>query len=220
MHTWLANETQPYPTADYPIFVAEVASTLNENLLLHEMLRRAGDDATRLQLLGSYLDSLRGTLFRQTQFAEFELAIHEKAERGETLTGENLSELYLRLAREYHGHDAGVCRVPERVAAEWAGIPHFYMNFYVYQYATSVVAATSLAQAIREEASRGETSRRDAYLDMLRAGGSRYAIELLADAGVDMTGSAPFDAAVAEMRRVMDEMERIMLPLRSPLMPR
>jgi oligoendopeptidase F len=209
MHTWLANQAQPYPTADYPIFVAEVASTLNENLLLHEMLRRARDDATRLQLLGSYLDSLRGTLFRQTQFAEFELAIHEQAERGGTLTGENLSELYLRLVREYHGHDAGVCQVPDRIAVEWAAIPHFYMNFYVYQYATSVVAATSLAQAIRDEAARGETRRRDAYLDMLRAGGSRYAIDLLRAAGVDMTSSAPFDAAMAEMNRVMDEMERI-----------
>ncbi len=211
MHTWLASGAQPYATADYPIFVAEVASTLNENLLLHEMLGRARDDATRLFLLGSYLDHIKGTLFRQVQFAEFELAAHEMAQRGETLTGDNLSELYLRLTREYYGHDRGVCRVDERIASEWASVPHFYMNFYVYQYATSFVASTALAKAIREEAAahRG-TAHRDAYLDMLRAGGSRYPIDLLRAAGVDMTTSAPFDATIAEMNAIMDEMEHIL----------
>ena len=105
MHTFLSHAAQPYPTADYPIFVAEVASTFNENLLIHYMLGRAKDDATRLFLLGTLLDGLRTTLFRQTQFAEFELAIHEQAERGEPLTGENLSTLYLKIARDYYGHD-------------------------------------------------------------------------------------------------------------------
>ena len=213
MHTFLSYAAQPYPTADYPIFVAEVASTFNENLLIHFMLGRAKDDATRLFLLGTLLDGLRTTLFRQTQFAEFELAFHEQAERGEPLTGENLSTLYLKIAREYYGHDkkgGTVCQVDDLLAIEWAYVPHFYYNFYVYQYATSMVASTYLARAVREEEKTGKTARRDAYLKMLSSGSSKYAIDLLKDAGVDMTTSVPFDAAIAEMNGTMDEMERIL----------
>jgi len=208
MHTWLAYAAQPYPTSDYPIFVAEVASTLNENLLLHHMLGQVKDDATRLLLLGSHLEGMRTTLFRQTQFAEFELAMHEMADRGETLTGEGLSKLYLRITRDYYGHDAGICEVPEVMAIEWAFVPHFHYDFYVYQYATSLVASTTIARGIREE-KRG-TKARDAYLDMLRAGGSDYPIELLRRAGVDMTTSKPFAAAMAEMNAIMDQMEGIL----------
>ncbi len=212
IHFFLASAAQPFATHDYSIFVAEVASTLNEDLLVHHLLARAKDDARRLFLLGSYLDGLRGTLFRQTQFADFELQFHEKAERGETLTGENLSDLYLNTARAYYGHDAGVCEVPDLVAVEWAFVPHFHRPFYVYQYATSIVAATSIAKAIRDEAARrgGGTRARDAYLAMLRKGGSEYPIDLLREAGVDMTTSRPFDAAVAELNGVMDEMEKIL----------
>jgi oligoendopeptidase F len=218
MHSWYAMTSQPYPTYDYPVFVAEVASTLNEDLLLHHMLGKARDDETRLALLGSHLDVVRQTLFRQAQFAEFELAMHERAERGEPLTGEILGDLYLGIVRAYYGHDQGVTQVDDLMAVEWAFIPHFYSPFYVYQYATSMVASTALARAIREEARTGKTARRDAYLDMLRAGGSRYAIDLLRSAGVDMTTSAPFDAAVAEMNATMDEMERI-LASRKPATP-
>jgi len=212
MHTYLSYAAQPYPTADYPIFVAEVASTFNENLLVHHLLGQAKDDESRLFLLGTLLDGLRTTLFRQTQFAEFELAFHEQAERGEPLTGENLSQLYLKIAREYYGHDKGVCQVDDLLAVEWAYVPHFYYDFYVYQYATSMVASTSLARAVRQEMQEktGKTTRRDAYLKMLSSGSSRYAIDLLKDAGVDMTTSAPFDAAIAEMNATMDEMERIL----------
>jgi oligoendopeptidase F len=217
MHTFLSYAAQPFPTSDYPIFVAEVASTFNENLLIHYMLDRAKDDATRLFLLGTLLDGLRTTLFRQTQFAEFELAFHEQAERGEPLTGENLSQLYLKIVRDYYGHGKQgqiVCQVDDLLAIEWAYVPHFYYDFYVYQYATSMVASTSLARAVREEAETakktGKTPRRDAYLKMLSSGSSRYAIDLLKDAGVDMTTSAPFDAAIAEMNGTMDEMERIL----------
>jgi oligoendopeptidase F len=220
MHTFLSYAAQPFPTADYPIFVAEVASTFNENLLIHYMLDHAKDDPTRLFLLGTLLDGLRTTLFRQTQFAEFELAFHEQAERGEPLTGENLSQLYLKIARDYYGHDKKVCEVDDLMAIEWAYVPHFYYDFYVYQYATSMVASTSLARAVREEAETaqktnpghtpGKTPRRDAYLKMLSSGSSQYAIDLLKEAGVDMTTSAPFDAAIAEMNATMDEMERIL----------
>jgi oligoendopeptidase F len=211
MHTALTYAAQPYPTSDYSIFVAEVASTFNENLLIHDMLGRAKDDATRLFLLGTQLDGLRTTLFRQTQFAEFELAFHERAERGEPLTGEALSKLYLEQVREYYGHAKKICQVDDLIAVEWANVPHFYYNFYVYQYATSMVASTSLARAVREEAAAGKgTAKRDAYLKMLSLGSSKAPIDLLKDAGVDMTTSAPFDAAMAEMNATMDEMERIL----------
>jgi len=214
IHTALSYEAQPYPTSNYALFVAEVASTLNENLLLHHMLGQTKDDATRLALLGNYLDGARGTLFRQTQFADFELAMHEKAERGETLTGENLSKLYLDTVRAYYGHDKGVCQVDELLGIEWAFIPHFHRPFYVYQYATSFVASTALARGIREEAAAKKgTAKRDAYLKMLASGGSDYPIELLKKAGVDMTTSKPFDATIAEMNATMDEMEKILARL-------
>jgi oligoendopeptidase F len=126
------------------------------------------------------------------------------------VTGENLSKLYLKIARDYYGHDKKVCQVDDVLAIEWAYVPHFYYGFYVYQYATSMVASTSLARAVRAEVETGQTTRRDAYLTMLASGSSKYAIDLLKEAGVDMTTSAPFDAAVAEMNATMDEMERIL----------
>jgi oligoendopeptidase F len=210
MHTFLAYLHQPFQTAEYSTFVAEVASTLNENLLLHLMLGKAKDDATRLALLGNALDTLRITLFRQALFADFELSVHQRAERGEPITGEQLSALYLKLLRDYYGHDAGVCQVDDVMAIEWAYIPHFYYDFYVYQYSTSIVASTSIARAIRDEARSGKTRARDAYLAMLSSGGSKYPVELLREAGVDMTTSKPFDAAIAEMNAIMDEMETIL----------
>lgn len=210
IHTYLANRTQPYASSDYAIFVAEVASTLNEQLLFQHLLAKTTDDATRLALLGEQLDRMRGTIFRQTLFAEFELAIHELAEKGESLTGEKLTALYLQLTRDYYGHAEGVCRVDDVIGYEWAYIPHFYRSFYVYQYATSMTASSALALAIQAEAQKGKTAARDRYLAMLRAGGSRYPVELLRTAGVDPTTSAPFDAAMKEMNRVMDEMEKIL----------
>lgn len=212
MHSYFADKTQPYATHDYPIFIAEVASTLNENLLVHTMLEKAKTDDERLFLLGSQLDGLRTTLFRQGLFAEFELRAHEMAEKGEPLTGDALSTMYLKLLREYYGHEQGVCNVDELYAAEWAYIPHFYYNFYVYQYATSVIASVSLADGIRAErlGSKPSTAKRDAYIGMLSAGSSKYAYDMLKDAGVDLATSKPFEAAMREMNKVMDEMEAIL----------
>jgi oligoendopeptidase F len=204
MHSYLAAQAQPFPTADYPIFVAEVASTVTENFLVRDVVKHAKSDEERLFYLGSYLDGLRTTLFRQTQFAEFELRIHEMVERGEPLTGDSLNALYLDILKKYYGDEAGVTRIRDLYAAEWAYIPHFYYNFYVYQYATSVVAAVSIADRIRSEGTAED------YLAMLSAGSSRYAFDLLKDAGVDMTTSKPFDAAMREMNRIMDEMETIL----------
>jgi oligoendopeptidase F len=210
MHTFLANQAQPFPTSDYPTFVAEVASTLNEALLFDFMMGKARDDATRLALLGSRLDTLRTVLFRQAQFAEFELKVHEAAERGDPVTGETLTALYLKIAREYYGHDLGVCTVDDLIGIEWAFVPHFYYDFYVFQYATSLVASSSLASRILAEGKQGKTAARDAYLAMLSAGGARFPMDLLRSAGVDMNSSAPFEAAMKEMNATMDQMEKIL----------
>jgi oligoendopeptidase F len=210
MHTYLADRRQPYVTHNYATFVAEVASTLNENLLLHYMLDRTTDKQTRLFLLGRYLENLRTTLFRQTLFAEFELKIHEMAERGQPLSGDNLTKTYLDILRTYYGDAAGVCKVDALYGIEWTYIDHFYYNFYVYQYATSIVASTAIANGIRDEARLEQgTKHRDAYLNMLSSGSSKYPIDLLKGAGVDMTTSAPFQAAMREMNSVMDEMDKL-----------
>jgi len=206
MHSYLANAAQPYPTAEYSIFIAEVASTFNEALLLDRMLRGAKSEEERLYYLGSYLEGLRGTFFRQTMFAEFELAIHEAVERGEALTGQRLSAMYLELLRRYHGHDAGVVRIDDAYAVEWAYIPHFYYNFYVYQYATSLAASALLAQRVLA----GEAGARERYLALLRAGGSRYPYELLVEAGVDLASEAPYRALEQRMTWILDEIETIL----------
>lgn len=213
MHSYLSTGKQPYVTSDYATFVAEVASTFNENLFFHHMLDKTQDDTMKLFLLGSYLDNLRTTLFRQTLFAEFELKIHQAVEKGEPLTGEGLTKLYRGLLKEYYGDAAGVCKVDDLYGIEWAYIPHFYYNFYVYQYATSVIASVSLAEGVigADAVKSGKaTGNRDAYLTMLASGSSKYPIELLKGAGVDMTTSAPFGAAMREMNRIMDAMETIL----------
>ena len=150
MHSYLSNRTQPFPCADYTIFVAEVASTLNEALLAEHLLEHASDDERRF-LLATELDGIRATLFRQTMFAEFELQLHESIESGETLTGSRLGAAYLDLQRQYHGHDEGVVEVPDAYQVEWAAVPHFHYNFYVYQYATGIVAAQALARGLGSE---------------------------------------------------------------------
>jgi len=205
MHSCLANRTQPYATADYSIFIAEVASTFNEALLLDRMLKNVANDDQRLTLLGSYVENLRGTFFRQTMFAEFELTTHEVAECGKALTGERLSQIYGDLLRRYHGHGADVLRIDDLYTVEWAYIPHFYRNFYVYQYATSLAASTQLAQEVLQ----GEPGARDRYLGLLEAGGSRYPYELLGDAGIDLASPAPYQALAARMSWAMDEIEKI-----------
>jgi oligoendopeptidase F len=206
MHSHFSNRTQPYPTADYSIFVAEVASTFNEAMLQESLMKRANDREERLFLLSGQLDGFRATLFRQTMFAEFELLIHEKVERGESLTGEALSAIYLDLVRAYHGHDEGICEVDERHAVEWAVVPHFHYNFYVYQYATGITAATALSEAILAE----EPGARDRYLTFLSSGGSDYPLELLRRAGVDLTRPEPYEATMRSMSRALDRLESLL----------
>ncbi len=206
MHSYFSNKHQPYPTSHYSIFVAEVASTLNEALLLDYMLKTVQDESIRLTLLGNYLDGIRGTVFRQTQFSEFELKMHETAEKGEALTGESFSELYDAIVKRYYGHETSICIVDDEIKIEWAHIPHFYYHFYVYQYATSFTASSALSEQILA----GDEEATKRFLQLLSSGGSDYPIELLKKAGVDMTTSHPFDLTMKKMNRVMDEMENIL----------
>ncbi|HNS22051.1 MAG TPA: oligoendopeptidase F [Sedimentisphaerales bacterium] len=206
LHSYYSNKSQPFPLANYATFVAEVASTFNETLLIHKMLREIENDEVRLSLLMTHLDEIRGTVFRQTQFAEFELRMHEAAERGEPLTGDAFTKLYARIVRDYYGHDQGVCLVDDLYTVEWAYIPHFYYNFYVYQYSTSFTAATALA----EETLSGSEDAARRYLRLISAGGSDYPIAILKEAGVDMTTPEPFQKTMAVMNRTMDQIEEIL----------
>lgn len=206
MHSYLTNKKQHFANANYSIFVAEVASTLNEELLNDYMLQQIKDDKIRLAILGNYLEGAKGTLFRQTQFAEFESMIHEKVTRGEALTGEDFDEMYLDLTKRYYGHDKNVCIVDDYVKSEWSYIPHFYYNFYVYQYATSFTASTALSEKVLK----GTDEDRKKYLDFLASGSTKYPVELLIDAGVDMNTSEPFDLTIAKINNVMAEMETIL----------
>lgn len=206
MHSRLANLTQPFPVAAYSTYTAEIASTLNEALLLEQMLKVSTNDSERLFYLGSALEGLRGTFFRQTMFAEFELAIHEKVEKGEALTGEKLTQIYGDILRRYHGHDQKVLTIDDYVTIEWAYIPHFYYNFYVYQYATSIAAS----QAFAEKIVAGQPGAVDTYLGLLKSGGSDYPYELVKKAGVDLASPEPYRALFKRMNRIMDEIEAIL----------
>ncbi len=206
MQSYYSNKVQPFATASYPIFVAEVASTFNEALLIDYMLKNIKDDATKLSLLGNYLEGIKSTVFRQTQFAEFELRAHEMAEKGEPITGEALDKLYAEMTRKYYGHDQGVTVVDDYVAHEWAFIPHFYRTYYVFQYATSFTASAALSEKVMA----GDPAATKRFLSFLSAGGSKYPIDLLKDAGVDMTTDEPLELTMKKMNRVMDEMEKLL----------
>ena len=206
IHTMLAQEHNPYETVGYATFTAEVASTTNEVLLQEHMLAQDISDQERLFYLGTALEAVRGTFFRQVMFAEFELRIHEMVEAGEALSGEKMTAVYEQLLRQYHGADAGVMTIDPAYAVEWAFIPHFYRNFYVFQYATSIAGGTRFAERFLT----GDDQARDDYLAVLSAGGSRYAYELLREYGIDLATDAPYDALIARMDRVMDEIEAIL----------
>ena len=206
MQSYFSNKTQPYPLAGYKTFVAEVASTFNEVLLFNFMIKNVQDNDIKLSLLMNWLDGFKGTLFRQTQFAEFEKKIHEEVEKGKPLTGDYLSEIYGDILKKYYGNDQKTCIIDKYINIEWANIPHFYMNFYVFQYSTSFTASISLAEKVMNK----EPAALEKYLKFLGAGGSDYPINLLKNAGVDMTSSEPFDKTIQAMSKVMDEIETIL----------
>lgn len=205
MHSWLANRTQTFANANYSIFTAEIASTYNEALLLDHVLAEAESSDERLFYLGRELEGLRGTFFRQSMFAEFELRIHEAAEKGESLSADRFTQMYGDLSRAYHGHEEGTVTVDDAYTVEWAYIPHFYYNFYVYQYATSVAASSLLVERLRN----GEPNAAENYLALLASGGSEYPYEQLVAAGVDLAAPEPYEALMRRMGRIMDEIDTI-----------
>lgn len=200
MHSYFSNEKQPYETAEYRIMVAEVASTVNETLMMQYLLDRESDPVKRAYLLNQQLENYRTTCFRQTMFAEFELKAHRMAERGEPLTHESLSRVYRELNELYY---AGV-HVDDDIAAEWMRIPHFYNAFYVYQYATGICTATALARDILEN------NGRERYLAFLASGGSDYPIRLLQNAGVDLTDKRSIASALEVFVNGVDELTELL----------
>jgi oligoendopeptidase F len=206
VHSVLANKAQPWETARYATFIAETASIMNEMLLQDLVVGEAETAEEKLFYLGTGLEALRGTFFRQTMFAEFELAINEEVETGNVLTGAKLSNIYLELLKRYHGHDQGVVTIDDLYGIEWAFIPHFYYDFYVFQYATSIAAATELADKIGS----GDSGAQQDFINLLKAGGSDYPYQLMKRAGIDMATPAPYRALVSRMNKIMDEMEAIL----------
>ncbi len=204
IHSWFTRDAQPYQYGDYCIFLAEIASTTNENLLTEYLLKTAEDDKMKAAVINHYLDGFKGTVFRQTQFAEFEHKIHQADESGVPLTASFLTESYGDLNRHYYGEDL---TFDEEIALEWSRIPHFYYNYYVFQYATGFSAATAFAEMIKEE---GEPAV-ERYLNFLKAGSSDWPIEVLQTAGVDMTKPDPILKALDTFEKYLDEFEQVML---------
>ncbi len=205
MHSWYSNHAQPYHLADYRILVAEVASTTNEALLNHYMLSTTTDKATRAYLIDRHLDSFRGTLFRQTMFAEFERLIHERVESRQPLTAEGLDSAYYDLVKLYFGDSVAFDAEDEPIAWEWSRVDHFFYNFYVYKYATGMASAIAVASAILQE----REGALDRYLAFLRGGSSKYPLDLLREAGVDLTTPEPVASALAEFERLVGELEAL-----------
>ena len=202
MHSYLTRKNQPPQYGDYKIFVAEVASTVNENLMIEQLLAQDIEPQMRLYLLNQYLENFKGTVYRQTMFAEFEKIAHERIEAGEALSAEGLCQTYDNLVREYFGE--ALTMDPE-VRYEWARIPHFYRAFYVYKYATSYAAAVALSDAILKEGDKAVKP----YLEFLSLGGSKDPLDSLRHAGVDMTTPAPIDRALEKFAAILDETEKV-----------
>ncbi len=211
MHSYFSSKNQPYATAEYATFIAEIASTFNENLLIQYMLKNETDDMLKLYLLDNYLDQARGTIYRQALFSEFELAMHKRVEEGKSLTPDWLNSKYLELTREFYGHDKGVTQVDDYIQCEWSWIPHFFMNYYVFQYSTGMISSMALSNYVLH----GTDADREKYLTMLKSGGSDFPVEILKRAGVDMTKEESFDAGFARFNDLVAEMEKLVAKLKA-----
>jgi oligoendopeptidase F len=205
VHTLLANEVQPYPTANYSAFTAETASISNEMLLNDKLVAHARTNSEKLYYLGQGLELIRGSFFRQVMFAEFQLSIHQELEQGRALSGQRLTDLYCGVLKKYYGDAQGAMKIDPAYCIEWAFVPHFYYGFYVWQYATSIAGASQLTDAIE----RGDKDARTRFINMLKAGGSDYPYNLYRKAGLDMATPAPYQALVARMSRIMDQIEAL-----------
>jgi len=208
MHSYLADKAQPFVTSNYATFVAEIASTFNEELLLQRVLKTAKTDDERLYYLGTALEQIRATYFRQAMFTEFERDVHARVDKGEPMTGEALTKTYCDILKRYHGAAEGVVAIDDAYCVEWEYIPHFFFSndFYVYQYATSIAASSLFAKQVEAN----EPGALERYLNMLKAGGSNYPYELVKTAGVDLATPAPYQALAARMNSIMDEIEAIL----------
>jgi oligoendopeptidase F len=202
MHSYLSNKTQPYPKAHYTIFVAEVASTLNEGLMLQHLLKKADDKQKKLFLLNRHIDNTFGTFFHQVMYARFELMIHEAVEKGQALSPDTMNQIWEDLTKKYYG---AAITMDDFSKYKWSRIPHFYITYYVYQYATSYTAS----QAILDKFLAGEEGIIDKYLGLLSSGGSDYPINQLKMCGVDMTTPAPVEATLKLFAEQVDEVERL-----------
>jgi oligoendopeptidase F len=200
IHSYYARKYQPYVYGDYTLFVAEVASTTNEKLLIHHQIKNEKDPLKKLYLVNQELEQVRTTVFRQLMFAEFEKITHETIQQGTPMTGEDFNTLWLELNRKYFGE--GIV-IDKEIEIEWARIPHFYSDFYVYQYATGYAAASAFAESILSE---GEEAVKR-YLSFLKTGGSNYPVETLQAAGVDMTSKKPLEATVRRFNELLDMLE-------------
>ena len=203
LHSYYSNSAQPYATHDYTIFSAEVASTTNETLLLDHLLKTTTDKKKKMYLLNEYLESVRTTVFRQAMFAEFERDLYARAEAGEAITADMLDDMWSKLNVKYYGPQMVV---DKEIVSEWSRIPHFYYNFYVYQYVTGFSAANALASQILTE---GEPARKR-YIQFLQSGGSDYSIDLLNKAGVDMSSPEPIKITIQRFERMLGELEKLL----------
>lgn len=208
MHTVMADRAQPFEKSDYSLFIAETAAITNELLLNDYMVAHAKAENEKLYYLGQALESIRTTYFRQVQFAEFELAMHEAFEQGQALSGESLSRMYCTILRKYYGEAEGIMKIRPDYCLEWSYVSHFYEDFYVFKYATSIAGAAYFAEAIHSEG----PPARERFLALLRAGGSDYPYPLYVQAGADLATPGPYRALVARMNRLMDEIEQLQRP--------
>jgi oligoendopeptidase F len=205
VHTLLTHDAQPYENSNYSTFTAETASITNEMLLSDYMVAHARSDKEKLYYLGEALELMRGTFFRQTMFAEFQLALHEEVEQGHALSGARMSEIYCGLLKKYHGDALGVMKIDPAYCTEWEFIPHFYYGFYVWQYATSMAGAATFADAIEHEGKPAQ----ERFITLLKTGGSDYPYNIYKKAGLDMATPAPYQALLARMERTMDQIDAL-----------
>lgn len=208
MHSYYSRGTQPYIYSSYTTFLAEIASTVNEALLMDYLVNHTDDTAMQKYLLNYFIEQFRGTFFRQTMFAEFEMLTHQLAENDEPLTGEVLNNLYMGLVEKHFGPDM---HLDEKIAYEWSRIPHFYRAFYVFQYATGITSAMAISKAILDGEKTGDVTAKNAYMDLLHSGSHDYSVELLKKAGVDMTTAKPIEDAIAIFSDLVDRFEKVMV---------
>ncbi|MCP4213287.1 MAG: oligoendopeptidase F [bacterium] len=210
LHSYFADLDNHFVTSDYPNFLAEIASTFNEVMLVNYLLENEKDDMLKLFILDAFLQGVKGSIYRQTQFSQFELAMHRRVEEGHTLTAQWLNKEFLKLCRTYYGHDRGIAEVGDYIRSEWSGIPHFFLDYYVYTYSTGMIASMALTDMVLK----GGKAEREKYLNFLKTGGSRYPLDNLKTAGVDMTTAEPFNAAFRRIGDLVSQMEAIVRRLK------